>query len=306
MKTKKWINPLVIFLLFLALVLIGTFFDLQISKAIADLNFGEYYSKNYFGLTFEVIGELPVYILACCCALIILLNINYKNKNLSFFVKLIFFILASGAMFLVFFKAFGYIFKHMDMKSYLYEPYVISVFIFFSLVITILIYLLLKKLDASTIQQLLYFAIFSILVIAVSNAITQSLKPIFTRERFRTMKYLNDSTFSGYTPWYLINKTITEVAGIGSDAFKSFPSGHATSAASLICLLFLFDLFPKLKTKRKKLVLYISVFLWISIVAISRIVMGAHFFSDVVFGAFITIFSFLFFRYLYRKRHNDI
>lgn len=304
MKAKKWINPLIIFVLFIVLILIGTFLDLQISKTIADLNFGEYYSKNYFGLVFEVIGELPVYILACCCALIIMLNINYKNKNLDLIVKLTFYILACGAMFLVFFKAFGYVFKHMDMKSFLYEPYILTVFAFFAFSITMLIYLILKKLDVATLQKLLIFAIFAILVISISNAITQSLKPIFTRERFRTMKLLNDSNFSGYTPWYIPNTNIVDIAGIGSDAFKSFPSGHATSAASLVCLLFLFDLFPNLRTKTKKVILYLGVISWIVLVAISRIVMGAHYFSDVVFGYFITIFSFLFFRYLYRRKFN--
>ena len=304
MKTKRWIFPLVMFLVFIILVLIGTFFDLQISKSLADLQFGEYYSKNYFGLVFEVIGELPVYILACCCALIIMLNVNYKNKKINFFVKLIFYILACGAMFLLFFKAFGYVFKHINIKNFIYEPYILTIFIVFSFVITFLIFLIFKNLNATVLQKLLNFAILSILVIALSNAITQGLKPIFTRERFRTIKLLNDTSFSGYTPWYLPNKNIIDVVGIGSDAFKSFPSGHTTSGASLVCLLFLFDLFPNLKLKRNEIILNTTIILWIILVALSRIVMGAHYFSDVVFGGFITIFCYLFFRFLYFKKHS--
>jgi nitrogen fixation/metabolism regulation signal transduction histidine kinase len=47
----------------LAVFLLCTIYDYQISEAIAQLTSGKYLSENKFGAFFEVIGEMPMYVI---------------------------------------------------------------------------------------------------------------------------------------------------------------------------------------------------------------------------------------------------
>ena len=46
---------------FLALAVIATFTDLWVSKMLADIKPGEYFSDNLFGVVGEVFGSFPIY-----------------------------------------------------------------------------------------------------------------------------------------------------------------------------------------------------------------------------------------------------
>ena len=46
---------------FIVLVVIATFTDLWVSKVLADIKAGEYFSDNLFGVIGEVFGSFPIY-----------------------------------------------------------------------------------------------------------------------------------------------------------------------------------------------------------------------------------------------------
>lgn len=99
----------------------------------------------------------------------------------------------------------------------------------------------------------------------------QPIKILWGRVRFRDL----DSIYSNFTDWFI-------VSGITGD--QSFPSGHSAMGWMLLPLLILFS-----KDMIKHYVLLAIISLWAVSVGLSRIVVGAHYASDVLFGAFIVI-----------------
>jgi hypothetical protein len=76
---------------FTILLVIATIFDHQISVALAlpYLKNGKYMSTNVFGLIFEVIGEMPLYLMLSIAGAILYCNCNdIKNKKLSILLKI--------------------------------------------------------------------------------------------------------------------------------------------------------------------------------------------------------------------------
>ena len=81
------------------------------------------------------------------------------------------------------------------------------------------------------------------------------------------------------------------------DYYKSWPSGHTSTAAIALTL----GLFPQVAEKKYKyedLIFFVIGFLHLILVAFARIVAGAHFMSDVSFGAFISVLGILISLYL--------
>jgi membrane-associated phospholipid phosphatase len=107
--------------------------------------------------------------------------------------------------------------------------------------------------------------------------IATPLKIFWGRIRFRDLV----AYYSNFTPWYLPN---------GITGNQSFPSGHASMSFMMIVLfVFFMD-----KPFYKRMILKGLVISWGLAVCASRVVIGAHFTSDVVFGAMIVIVAYLF------------
>ena len=107
--------------------------------------------------------------------------------------------------------------------------------------------------------------------------IATPLKIFWGRIRFRDLA----ENYSNFTPWYLPN---------GITGNDSFPSGHA-SMSFLMIVLFVFFMD---KPFYKRIILKGLVISWGLAVCASRVVSGAHFTSDVLFGAMIMIVTYLF------------
>ncbi len=105
----------------------------------------------------------------------------------------------------------------------------------------------------------------------------EPLKILWGRIRFRDLA----ENYSNFSAWY-IPKGIT-----GND---SFPSGHAAMGFMLIALFVFFTD----KSFYKRIFLKGIILSWALTVCASRVVIGAHFTSDVLFGAFAIIISYLF------------
>ena len=121
--------------------------------------------------------------------------------------------------------------------------------------------------------------------------INLGFKDIFGRMRFRAMNVRPDDDtigFAAFSRWYEIkghavsDDLMMQVFG-HTDANKSFPSGHTGAAGTSYALIMLNStLQPKSKSVRA--LFWLLPVLFTGLVAVSRMMVGAHFFSDVLIG----------------------
>ena len=78
-----------------------------------------------------------------------------------------------------------------------------------------------------------------------------------------------------------------------SDWFKSFPSGHSAAAATVIALISIPSMFEKTNNLKVKAIVISATTIYTLLVMLSRIVVGAHFLTDVAAGAYITYLCFI-------------
>ena len=94
---------------------------------------------------------------------------------------------------------------------------------------------------------------------------------------------------AAFQPWWVIGSEMKDTLmtmGVAAEEFKSFPSGHSGNAACALLLSILPLICSRLKGKETMLMA--SGILITLMVAGSRIVMGAHFLSDITVGMGIT------------------
>ena len=123
------------------------------------------------------------------------------------------------------------------------------------------------------------FFISSFFYILVVGIVTQVLKHIVGRPRPNHTNFEDSFGFNFFT---------------FDSNFHSFPSGHS-STIFIVCFV-LVATFPKLK--------YFFYFL-ASVIALSRVVVGAHFFTDIVAGAILALISFKVINTILEKKYNQ-
>lgn len=106
--------------------------------------------------------------------------------------------------------------------------------------------------------------------------VIQPLKHLWGRMRFRELA----EGYADFTAWYIPN---------GINGNQSFPSGHAAMGFMMFSLF----VFAADKSFYKRIFLKGIIISWAIAVCISRVVVGAHFTSDVLFGGFIILVSYL-------------
>ncbi|MCD7796951.1 MAG: phosphatase PAP2 family protein [Clostridiales bacterium] len=110
---------------------------------------------------------------------------------------------------------------------------------------------------------------------AIQLLTIEGLKYLWGRVRFRDL--LAAGSYDEFTPWYQIN---------GINGNKSFPSGHTAGAGMSYLLMFM----PYLSKNKNKscAVCFLMALIYTSAVAYTRLVMGAHYLSDVTAGGLIS------------------
>ena len=93
-------------------------------------------------------------------------------------------------------------------------------------------------------------------------------------------------------------KEVLAEVGLASDICKSFPSGHTFTAGLSYTLICIPDMVDKFKTKGWKAFWYALPIVITGVVGLSRVVMGAHYLSDVLFGGTIAFLAVCIFRWL--------
>jgi len=121
-------------------------------------------------------------------------------------------------------------------------------------------------------------AVAGIAVMAVQLSAVEGMKYLWGRVRFRDLLAMGN--YDSFTPWYVIN---------GINGNKSFPSGHTAGAA----MSFLAMLLPYISKKAYKYrqLCFILPFIYTCVVAVTRLVMGAHYLSDVAMGGAVGLLT---------------
>ena len=263
---STWSNKLIFAVLIIwgVLAIIFAFADLQISIAVTN-------KKSNFAIFLANFGEHPG---GFILVLAVLFNPSTFINKRSKFINLlsIFIIMVSSLLIFVVFYTWIPILK-------LRVILLIVVFIFQWLIS-------LRKLNIS--RHILFFSKVTIGMAFFTLLFVDIGKDLWGRVRF---SYL-DSTYSQYSPWYL-PQGFSNVRG-----HDSFPSGHTAMGWLFLPIIILF-------IKRNRILKICVTILAISfgvLVAISRVIRGVHYASDVLFSSAVALTTFLLFYQYYNLR----
>lgn len=310
-KLYIWIAIALFAVIFAALLTVATLFDLDISKIMTknSLPEGNYFSTSGFGLFFEAVGSAPIYIMGSIVG-VILFWWGIRKDNLS--LRVILTIAGAVAVFVGLYlfinDIFKYIGEHMHDEEYMSKGYVQCCILLLTLINAVLLTLTWKNVKKETNDKLIVWVLV-IIGVLVCYLIIHFVKGPVGRMRYRAMNYSEEYGFEYFTRWYVVNgeRNLVPVAhGVEiSDSCKSFPSGHTYSAGVVYTLVCLPDLLEKWNKKWIKAVIYSGTAVFTGIVAISRIVVGAHFMSDVLFGGTLSFLACMLFReiFIFRFAH---
>lgn len=281
-------------LAFVALVIVASFLDLQISKALGD-------ADSFFGQFFRLWGEATGWLVVPLAA-----GVLFRASNTDKRTGRIVAVVWGTVMFVGWFLTMKYFVDEFTGESYIegrygspygFLPVHAVVFALIATLLHLWVMCLVKK---ETAEKLLFLAVAALIALALSQLLTLIMKNVWTRQRFRNLEVGNGGKSSdGFSPWYKPglgkNKKAREFyfedkAGMPlKDAYKSFPSGHTSGAAMSFCVALLPGIFEKLKKYR--------VWFWVCplaytiLVGLSRVVNRAHYFSDTLFGGLIGVAS---------------
>jgi membrane-associated phospholipid phosphatase len=147
---------------------------------------------------------------------------------------------------------------------------------------------ILARRDHGALRRAAWIGIFTLVF---ATLFLEGAKQLWGRQRFRSM---SDPT-TQFSPWYQIRGYAQ------SDVYKSFPSGHSCRSAYFL----LIACFPI--RKHAKLIWIILAALWTLCVMVSRVIVGAHFATDVLCGAMLGItWIYVFDRVLPRQKHTPM
>ncbi len=260
---------------FLALFIVGTFLDLQINTAL-------YSNRNTFGLVVSVIGTTPGYgmfaIMGGGFLSLFLKKEEYKTWMRVLFMVAVLGCLGASTYFAgrEFFGPNGFYWAAKSFWGY---------FISFPCMVcfTYLGYRLMRNVDNKNLWILLLVAI-AAFALALTGGVTL-FKVIFHRPRYRTIEY----TPVPYYAWYercSNYKNYIEMYSLTSEEFKSFPSGHAAASMGVPLIAIFLPLVDE-KYRKYRLPLFIGGLVFSLLVMFSRLLVGAHFLSDVSMGAML-------------------
>lgn len=273
-----------IFIILLICLCIGSFYDYQISSAVFNPN-------SKIGILLASYGQLPA-MLSLAIGGTLLIRIADKNKRITYVLTII-----GGALL----NALAMMGITMDPLLYMKSmPWFMSLVIAIALVMIADLFVC-QLSDGAEKGNMKRLAILLITAVFAELIIINIVKIPWGRPRMRLLAINSEATFQ---PWWVIGSTMKEhltAIGVAAEEFKSFPSGHSGNAACALLFSVFPLVFPKLKGKGKSF--FIAGLIFTILVAASRIVMGAHFLSDVTIGISISfIIIFLLYGYLWRNQ----
>ena len=253
---------LISFLILVPIAFLTGIYDLQISKFVVN-------QKSNWARFLQNYGMIPGLFVIMSGIIIYYSHIKGKS-NVWGYIQMVFLFLVNSGL-----------------TYYLFEIFLDRIvddnlifFLAISFAINLVVFLFIHKREQITNLVLISYSkvVFRMAFFGYVIGV-QAVKFFWGRVRFREL----DATYSQFTPWYLPQ---------GITGFDSFPSGHAAMGWMLLAVLILFN-----KKKLSKNLVLILIILWGILLATSRVIIGAHFASDVLFGSFFIIVTFFYFRY---------
>lgn len=270
----------IVFSIGIVLLLLFTFTDLQISMEVA--------VKPSIAKILEIVGEIPFTLLAACGSVLL---VRFRNRESI--LKNIAALLGGGVLFLLFSFMGGFMTWNYISRNFGAIPTALAAVI--GLLVAAAAIGIGMQVPAENRTKALRYAATALLYFLLVIIVMNSLKTIWGRMRFREMT----DPLNEFTRWY-------QICGRGKfdDAFASFPSGHSMNSAGVILLILLPDLLPTLQGKEK--MLRIFAYIWCVTIGFSRVLMGAHFASDVTIGVMLSLLLFeILYTFLYRKGNQS-
>lgn len=306
-KNKTLISVIAFVLIFGALLTVATFYDLEISKILTRNALAAHtYSTNEttFGVLFEIIGCDAVYFLiAFAVHILFWYGVRVKKGTAGIILAFAATATAVGDYYVLASDTFGYIKTHLTISSGASLDkgmFLNATYAFFAVLFTFLGTMAARNFTEEQTRKLFRFAVAALILSAVpSLLINEVIKEPVGRIRFRAMNLNPDDPtygFAAFARWYEVNgqwiddETKREIFGT-TDALKSFPSGHTAGAGMSYGVIMLIDALG-IKNKKAKAALWICPVVFTGCVAVARIIVGAHFMSDVLVGgtmSFVTM-----------------
>lgn len=255
---------LCMFLFLAAMLLVGSFLDYSISGAL-------YNEKNIFGRFLAGYGEYPAAIGFTAAGVLLLAGRSRECRWKKYLQSL-------GGTFLI---ASGTLMLMCMPMLYLTVPKAIpaALGLLCSAAVIGGISILGKNTDK---KMLLRAAAMIFFTIMLEILVVNLIKIPWGRPR---MRLVYENAQACFMPWWQAGSSLKgalTAAGVAAEEFKSFPSGHTANASMLMLLGILPMLRPEL-AKKRALLIGIG-FVWPCLVAVSRIIMGAHYLTDTTVG----------------------
>ena len=272
--------PLAYYYLFasvcLILLVVGSFFDEDISTSLYDKN-------NAYGYFFESFGTFLGYMMVPSGATCLFLGLKEDKR---WWVKLVAYLILLLALFASAYVYGGSLCIEKEEYGLLVEKLPAYGFAIFMMCLSVLLtYMFVNKKDR---RMLLIVGSIILLSMAIQLALLNLfLKYLACRPRWRYL--LGDALDQGglnesFRAWW----EMQPFKYLSGDYHKSWPSGH-TATATIVTTLPLLSLLEEKKHKLTPIIFASIGFLYAFIVAFSRIVAGAHFLSDVAFGGLFSV-----------------
>lgn len=239
-------------------------YDLQISLSVAD-------EGSIFGRILEIFGEPPAILFTSFNFSLIFSHFwrhpERKRRHIVFSILAL-----VGSAGTVFYTAGATADYFLDWLGGNEKAATVAV-VFTSAAVSMLLIFASLKMSRKTVERFYRAAGRAALAGVLTFAIIWAFKLCWGRVRFRQLEDI-----SQFTSWYLPQ---------GFTGYFSFPSGHTANATVISACIYYFEFIPKRFEKIKPLFCAV-IAVWIPLVAISRVLVGAHYLSDVLFGGAIT------------------
>lgn len=281
----------------------GIYFDLAINKALSKSINGNW-AKTAFAFLFSIIAEYPAYFILPVFAVMLFYSDDLIDSKWRKPFKVLTAGLSLGGWIILCFKS--EVADMIQARGFDGIKFYALMGILALCAAGLGLYLG-KFIPKKTRYTLFKFAIFAICYLLLALVVTQGVKIVWHRMRFRDMldqNAMGNDGFSYFTPWY--TPDIARIELSENYHYSSFPSGHTNSATHIFLLCTLYRILPKWREKTwLKYTLYGVCSAFVLLTMISRICDDAHFLSDVIFGFVIsyTIYKVLD-KLFFRKGNN--
>ena len=256
----------------LLLMIVGSIWDLPISKFLYPGR------ESSFGQFFAAFGELPAFLAMTSAGVLLFFNRKRLRRSWNVLFLAAAAVLVAGGIVLSIHEA-----RDNVPAMPLWVAALVTVFA--AALAGFLLLLGTEGCQTKTILRfILVLAFISIGMMIVINVI----KIPWGRPRMRLLLATGNESY--FQPWWKLGgslkaKLIAE--GVASDEFRSFPSGHTGCAACAMLAILLPTVCKRLRGKERLCLIVGAV--WTAVVAFSRLMMGAHFLTDVTAATAITL-----------------